>query len=99
MWCHIYVLQILTNGRVPASVHRVRTLSNRERFSMVFGSWSGDGDEVSAMDELVDGEHPLMYNPCRLDEYVDFLFIEEGRKLDDTLKAFCGVHKGNKSME
>jgi hypothetical protein len=99
MWCHIYVLQILTNGRVPASVHRVRTLSNRERFSMVFGSWSGDGDEVSAMDELVDGEHPLMYNPCRLDEYVDFLFIEEGRKLDHPLKAFCGVHKGNKSME
>ncbi|KAG0537647.1 hypothetical protein BDA96_03G166600 [Sorghum bicolor] len=89
---------ILTNGRVPASVHRVRTLSNRERFSLVFGSWSADGDEVSAMDDLVDGEHPLMYNPCRLDEYVDFLFIKEGRKLVHPLKAFCGVHKGT-SME
>lgn len=97
----IYVLQVVTNGRVPASVHRVRTASNRERFSLVFGSWSRDGDEVRAMDELVDGENPLLYNPCRPDEYIEFVLTKEGySKLDDPLKAFCGVHDGTcTSME
>jgi isopenicillin N synthase-like dioxygenase len=66
----IYLSQVVTNGRVPASVHRVRTPSNRERFSLVFGSWSREGEEVSAMDELIDGENPLLYNPCRPDEYI-----------------------------
>ncbi|KAF8660506.1 hypothetical protein HU200_057657 [Digitaria exilis] len=88
---------VVTNGRVPSCVHRVRMLSNRERFSMVFGCWSTVGGVVSVMDELVDVEHPLMYNPCRADEYVEFLYWD-GLKHDDPLKAFCGVvDKGSSS--
>ena len=87
----IYVSQVIANDRVPVSVHRVRTLSNHERFSMVFGSWSRNGGVVSAMDELVDGENPLLYNPCRPNEYIEFVLNKEGYKLDDPLKAFCGV--------
>ncbi|KAM0922903.1 hypothetical protein ACQ4PT_005850 [Festuca glaucescens] len=84
-------MQVLTNGRVPPCVHRVRTTTNRERYSLMFGSKGKESGMVSPMEELVDANHPLMYNTCNNDEYAKFRLSEESRKVDDPLKAFCGV--------
>ncbi|OEL36887.1 putative 2-oxoglutarate-dependent dioxygenase AOP1.2 [Dichanthelium oligosanthes] len=84
------LLTVVTNGRVPANVHRVRTPADRERFSVQFESRPKYGSTVRPVDELVDGDHRRHYNPCKFDEYVDFRFLGDGRKLSDPLKGFCG---------
>ncbi|CAO2206705.1 unnamed protein product [Urochloa humidicola] len=88
------LLAVVTNGRVPACVHRVRAPSRRERLSAQFVSTAKDGFTVRPLEELVDADHPPRYNPCDFDGYVGFRFAEEGRKLSEPLEAFCGVAKG-----
>nr|CAB3482945.1 unnamed protein product [Digitaria exilis] len=86
-------MPVVTNGRVPANVHRVRTPSDRERISVQFESRPRYGWTVRPAEELVDEEHPRQYSPCNFDEYVDFRFVGDGRKSSDPLKSFCGVVK------
>nr|TKW03524.1 hypothetical protein SEVIR_7G047466v2 [Setaria viridis] len=83
---------VVTNGRVPACVHRVLLFRRRKG--------EGEAAVLNAMDELVDKDHPLMYRPCNHEEYRAFRYSEEGRRLleRDPLKAFCGLEK-DESME
>ncbi|CAM0151195.1 unnamed protein product [Urochloa decumbens] len=87
------LLAVVTNGRVPACVHRVSAPCGRERFSAQFVSMPKDGFTVRPFDELVDADHPPRYKPCDFDGYVRFRFVGEGRELSDPLEAFCGVVK------
>ncbi|CAL5013395.1 unnamed protein product [Urochloa decumbens] len=86
-------LRVATNGCVPACFHRVRTPSNRERFTVLFTLAQKEGVEVRALEDLVDEEHPLMFNPLSIEEYSKWLYWEEGHKFEDPLKAYCGVDK------
>ncbi|CAO2169043.1 unnamed protein product [Urochloa humidicola] len=87
------LLAVVTNGRVPACVHRVSAPSGRERFSAQFVSMPKDGFTVQPFDELVDVDHPPRYKSCDFDGYIHFRFSRDGRKLSDPLEAFCGVVK------
>ncbi|RLM69121.1 putative inactive 2-oxoglutarate-dependent dioxygenase AOP2 [Panicum miliaceum] len=86
-------LRVATNGRVPACLHPVRTPSNRERLSVQFLRRQKVGVAVRALADLVDAEHPLLFNPLRHEEYNKWRYSEEGFKLEDPLKVFCGVEK------
>ncbi|CAO2188165.1 unnamed protein product [Urochloa humidicola] len=87
-------LRVVTNGRVPACHHRVRTPSNRGRLSVLFGARQKDGIDVRALDDLVDAEHPLQFNSLRHEEYSKWRYSEkEWIKLEDPLRAYCGVEK------
>ncbi|CAL5006350.1 unnamed protein product [Urochloa decumbens] len=88
------LLAVVTNGRMPACVHRVRAPSRRERLLAQFVSVPKDSFTVQPLDELVDADHLPRYNPCDFDGYVRFRYAGEGRKLSDPLEAFCGVAKG-----
>ncbi|CAO2163389.1 unnamed protein product [Urochloa humidicola] len=85
------LLAVVTNGRVPACVHRVSAPSGRERFSAQFVSKPKDGYMVRPLDELVNADHPPQYKDCDFDGYVRFWFAGDGQKLRDPLEAFCGV--------
>ncbi|TVT97765.1 hypothetical protein EJB05_56974, partial [Eragrostis curvula] len=90
------LLTVMTNGRVPSCLHRVRTPSGRERFLALMSPMPATGCTlVRPLDELIDDAHPRLYCPVDFEEYARFKYSDEGRKLGiRTLGAFCGVKDG-----
>nr|CAB3482938.1 unnamed protein product [Digitaria exilis] len=64
---------------------------NRERISVQFGVLAKPAMEVRALDDLVDVERPLAFNPLKDEECSTWRYSVEGFKFDDALKKFCGV--------
>ncbi|CAL4923236.1 unnamed protein product [Urochloa decumbens] len=87
------LLTLITNGRVAASVHRVKTLSNRERYAILCASSVKNSVAISVMDEFVDHGNPPKYNSVKTDEYLEFRYSGEGFKSSQPLEEYCGVHK------
>ncbi|GJN03473.1 hypothetical protein PR202_ga20924 [Eleusine coracana subsp. coracana] len=87
------LLMVMTNGRVPACLHRVRTPSGRERFLALRSTLPARTSAVvGPLDELVDGAHPRLYRPVNYAAYARFKYSDDGRELGNrTLEAFCGV--------
>ncbi|TVU06034.1 hypothetical protein EJB05_49224, partial [Eragrostis curvula] len=97
------LLMVMTNGRVPACWHRVRTPSGRERFLAVLIALPAAGSTmVHPLDELIDGAHPRLYRPIDFEAYMQFRYSNEGRELGNRsrrLGAFCGVKDSSDGEE
>ncbi|KAI0510296.1 hypothetical protein KFK09_010901 [Dendrobium nobile] len=82
-----------SNGRLYAPSHRVKLKSETEkRYAVVFSTIPNiTNDVISAPKELIDEQHPLLFKPFKYYDYVKFRFSDEGERVDDALKAYCGV--------
>ncbi|KAL8544482.1 hypothetical protein ACS0TY_004879 [Phlomoides rotata] len=79
-----------TNGRVHSPYHRVMMTGDEDRYSIGVFSSPKSGCIIKAPEEMVDVEHPLLYKPFDLSEFITYHQCHCGRG-SDTLKDYCGV--------
>ncbi|KAK4719229.1 hypothetical protein R3W88_017567 [Solanum pinnatisectum] len=84
-------LHVWTNGRMHAPYHRVMMRGNKARYSVGLFSVPKGGYTIKAPGELVDEEHPLLYKPFDLHEFLAFTYTEEGMRCESALKTYCGL--------
>ena len=81
-------MQAWTNGRLRPVCHRVMMTGNEARYSAGFFSFP----KAKAPEELVDQQHPLLFNPFDYLEFMRFFSSEAGQKAgNDAFKIYCGV--------
>lgn len=82
-----------SNGRLNAPTHRVKLKSEIEkRYAVIFSTKPNiTNDIISAPKELIDGQHPLLFKPFKYYDFLNFRCSDEGERVDDALKAYCGV--------
>ncbi|KAJ0964573.1 hypothetical protein J5N97_025711 [Dioscorea zingiberensis] len=80
-----------TNGRVHAPWHRVMMEGKEERYSVAVFAMQKAGELVKAPEELVDEEHPLLYNPFDAIEYLKYI-SSGGKPSKSALNDYCGTH-------
>ncbi|XP_060670855.1 deoxypodophyllotoxin synthase-like [Ziziphus jujuba] len=89
-------MQVWSNDRVKACKHRVNISGDKDRYSM--GLFTFNNGVIQVPEEMVDDEHPLLYNPFDHPEFVRFFTRSVmtshdpvKKQFDNPLKAFCGV--------
>jgi len=80
-----------SNGRLYTPYHRVKVGGSVDRYSTVYSSAPNDEILIQTPEELVDGDHPLLFKPFYHKEYFAFRFSEAGIKAECPVKAFCGT--------
>lgn len=70
------------------------TVGDTDRYSTTYSTTPKDGFVIQAPKELIDDEHPMMFEPFHGKDYYQFRFSEAGQKEDDPLMAFCGSSTG-----
>ncbi|XP_071715095.1 probable 2-oxoglutarate-dependent dioxygenase AOP1 [Rutidosis leptorrhynchoides] len=80
-----------TNGRLHAATHRVVMSRNEDRYSIGFFSYPKLDKIIKAPEELVDEEHPLLFNPYTYGEFIKFFHKEENVNDKFALEKYCGV--------
>lgn len=66
---------------------------NEARYSAGLFSIPRAGYMIKAPDELVDEEHPLLFEPFDHVEFLQFYYTKEGQRVESALKAYCGVQQ------
>ncbi|KAE8649036.1 probable 2-oxoglutarate-dependent dioxygenase AOP1 [Cucumis sativus] len=80
-----------TNGRLHSPYHRVMMSGEEVRYSAGLFSIPKAGYIVKAPEELVDEQHPLLFNPFDHVQFLQFYYTEAGQKAQSALKTYCGA--------
>ncbi|KAB2601983.1 inactive 2-oxoglutarate-dependent dioxygenase AOP2 [Pyrus ussuriensis x Pyrus communis] len=86
-------LQMWSNDRIKACQHRVKHCGDKTRYSL--GLFTFNNGVLQVPKELVDDEHPLLYNPCDSRGYTRFHASAESKKAASRIKAYCGIKVEN----
>ena len=83
-------LKAWSNGRLHAVTHRVMMSRDikEERYSFAMFGLPKEEFMIQVPNELIDNEHPLLYQPFNFAEYVNY-FTANIR--DDALEVYAGV--------
>ncbi|KAD4982900.1 hypothetical protein E3N88_19571 [Mikania micrantha] len=85
------VFHAWSNGRLHAPYHRVMMTGNEARYSLGLFSVPKAGYITRVPDELVDQQHPLLFNPFDYDDFLNHLFTGKIGSNEDALGAYCGA--------
>ncbi|KAH7656083.1 Iron/ascorbate family oxidoreductases protein [Dioscorea alata] len=80
-----------SNGRLHAPWHRVMMEGNEARYSVAVFALPKGGHLVQAPEEMVGEEHPLLFKPFDVIEYLNYISSEGGKPGKSALKDYCGV--------
>ncbi|CAI0444571.1 unnamed protein product [Linum tenue] len=81
-------LKAWSNGRLHPVRHRVVIRGEEERYSWGSFLMPKDDSTVAVADQLVDGDHPLMYRPFTYSDYLSY-FVH--KLSDDALEVYAGL--------
>ncbi|CAN0878419.1 Probable 2-oxoglutarate-dependent dioxygenase AOP1 [Linum grandiflorum] len=79
------------NGRIRAAIHRVKLSGDEARFSMGLFTVPKPGVTIHAAEGMVDEEHPQLFKPFKLAEFLVFYDTKAGQQSPTPLKDYCGT--------